>query len=477
MTTKMDTADGQTFEKGNSPVESAMFNAAISIRNTPEAPVDEQELEESRKEIREGMNQFIPPELSKLREEHRIKQEQTDREEVVKVSAEKQHQDLENIDPDSIDLNPDAVRKMLLGQDEELPVREEAPALPFWHEDEDFKSLSTTLTKYGVTAEKLNEVIKKVADKTVVDNSKLVDGVRNELTESKKKVEYLEPENKRLRDIERAAIFDDLDETKERFFVPMNELARDVQTVLDRESTGIKAGSVLYAKNKAAFLSAVEKAGLSDADQARLAEQWRDFQSIRNDFDVAKQEAIQTGVLARSLQISPQTVNKVFQTGLRDLFDMGSEYEYIQRALMDGLDKHPDVSDVISEAGANLEQFVEALKKPQEHLRDRDWLRGFSRFCTKAAHNNKAAAQLSDERRGRREDQALLREALIEVKRLRSAGRGVTGQSSGDGYAKTTDKTAANGNGLTPEQTDEALKRMDLMARGDTSYIDKLLNK
>lgn len=395
-----------------------------------------------------SLDDLIPPELKKLMEDSPSSKEIIKDEEDPPVVTESN----QDKDDTPVDISSEAIDRLLKGEPD--PVVE--PEKPFWHDDEEYIDFSGQLESYGLKKELLDSIVKKVSDKYVVDNSKLLQGLEEKLKESTTKVETLESEQKRLRDMERGLLFDELPEVKTKYGAPMIDAVTDIQTVLEREGASVSVAQILRAKNKSEVLTLIEGAQLPDKDVIRVVEQWRSYKDTELAYSSAKAEAREKGIGAVTSKISEDTIDTVFKNSLSSLIKQ-DEYSYINKAIREGVDKHQDVGNLIGLGKTNTAAFIKALQNPTEYLHSREWLEGLAKYTLDAAHNKHLASQLPAMQAIIKDQKASLEKVVREYRRLAEAAKGISNGST-PGFVKSNSKQSSKDSSLTPEEVDRFSK-------------------
>jgi hypothetical protein len=406
----------------------------------------------------ESLEDLIPIELRKVFQETK-KQDDPVVEPVVEKTTEKDTVP-ENLE--KVDLSTESIEKLLKGDFSEPETKQEEEK-PFWYEDEDYKELTSRLENYGLKDQAIDKVLKKVADRYEIDSGKLVQGLTSQLEEAKKKADVLEAEQKRLRDLERSVLFDQLEETKTKYGAPMIEAVEDIKNVLTREGSKISVNQILQAKNKVELLNLVEGLGLPEKDLVRVMEQWRTYKDTETAYSAAKTEAREKGIGAVTAKISDTTIETIFKNGLRSLIKSRDDYGYIDKAISSGIDKSPEVGNVIGMGKTNAFTFIKALQNPTEHLHSEQWMEGLVKYTLDSAHNKYLADQVPKLRARTSELEENLAKVIVEYKKLAVAAKGLNGSKS-PGFIRN----AENDSSKSELNSKEVLEQF---AKGDYSKL------
>lgn len=408
----------------------------------------------------DSLEDLIPIELRKAFEENTTEGVVVKEEEKKIVDTTSKPKKEEVVAEDDIDLSPENIDKILKG--EEI-TKEEEVVKPFWYEDDDYKELSSRLEAYGLKDEVIDKVLQKVADKYTVDNGKLVQGLEEQLIEAKKKADTLEAEQRRLRDMERGLLFDELPETKSKYGTPMIEAVQDIKGVLDREGAKVSVQQIINAKNKTELLTLIEGSNLSEKDVVRVVEQWRSYKDTETAYYAAKTEAKEKGIGAVTAKISDETVGTIFKNGLRSLLKSKDEYGYIDKAIQEGIDKHQEVGNVIGMGKTNAFSFIKALQNPTEHLHSQEWMEGLVKYTLDAAHNKHLASQLPKLQQKNTEQATLLKKVITEYKKLAAGAKGLNGSKS-PGFVKGSESRRQDSESSVTKEDLEKLAKGDFTA-------------
>lgn len=294
-------------------------------------------------------------------------------------------------DEEDADVTPEDIEKLLSGKKDDEDEAPEEKA--FWAESEDYKELRKTLENIGVDTAGLDKILQHVADKTQIDQSKIIQGLKEDADKSRGSVEQVRGELDRLRQIERAVRFDSSEEVRTKYGVPLQEAAQKIADVLNREGVGVTLQQVLTAKNRSEMASLFDDANLTDKDMATIANQWRTYKEVDTAYRTEKESVQKDLTRALGTTIAPETVDATLKNALGTMLKRDPRFSYVREALDEGLDNHEDVMEMLELASSNFRSFVGALSDPSARLHSEEYLGKLAGFMFDSAHGRLMSAR------------------------------------------------------------------------------------
>jgi len=426
--------------------------------------------EEEEDEVEQDVNHVKPAkpadDLPRFRSRDSEGEDEEDDEDEAPVPPTKA---VESEDSDEdLDLSPEAIDKLIKGDTEAIVKKAVEEDAPFWKEDAKYKSVTQRLSKLGMKTQDIDELIQSVTDKNVVDTSKLVKGLETRAQKAENDAEHYKSEISRLRQIERGAYFDGLEEVREKYGVPMTQAIQEIHSVLKREGISVSVQKLLEADNKTAMISLLDGASLEDTDLSRITNQWRSYKEVEQSYIAAKAEAQKNLKEGISTKIAPETVESILKVSLKDFMGADPKYKYINEAISDDISKHPEVSDLLGVAKANFQNLVQAISNPSETIHNQKYLATLAKYVFDSAHNRlyekKYRVLESDHSKAIDSMKKLVR----QYKKLADSAKGITGARSGVGaVGRNTQKSAA-------KETKRIVKEFEELLKNEKA-IDKII--
>ena len=344
----------------------------------------------------------------------------------------------------------DNIVKELIPDETATTDDQEAP--PFWAENQHYKDLQNHLNYNGTPLSLLEKFARDIADKSTIDNGKLVTGLENEKRSMSAKIADYENEIIRLREVEREAVFDLLPETEEQFSKPMQTSAETIKNILDIEGSPQSLSKILQAKNKTELNQVLRDVDLDTQQLANVTTQWRLFQETKKSLDDARGEAKQNLKGKLSLEIPPERATDIMRKTLIDLMTTDEKFKYIQTGINEGIENHEEVGQVLSTAQSNFSAMLSAITDPHSVVRNPAKLKQIATYVVKAAHNNYYANKVPDLQSKLTQTEEKFRkvaEAYVSLKKaaggkVGNSGLPITGRANGNGTTHSPAKVEAD---------------------------------
>lgn len=454
------------------PIELREAINGANVEEKETTKEEEEEQKETEPEKVEDINTYpIDPEP-----EQEEKEEEEIEEEPAEEPAEEKKEEEKTSPPttdEDLDISPEAIDKLLKG-DIDAVIKKPASKKeekPFWHEDDDYKSLSKQLDNYGVKKGTIDKLIQKVADKHVIENGNLIQGLEKKAIEAEKTTENYKNELIRLQAIEREVRFDTADTTKEKYGIPMSDAAKEIAEVLQREGVNVSLSSVLLAKNKTDMVKILGSHSLEDKDLTKITNQWRNYKELETAYSAARSESTRNLSKALATNISNETVHSILRTSLADFLKNDAKYKYIEDAIKDGVEKHPDITNIIGLAKNNFVNFVNALSSPSEYVHSEKWLSSLAKYSLDSAHNKHIQDKFYILRQEHTKALESLKKIVVQYKKLAGSAKGITG--SGKGVASGKGNSSASTKQM-KKQEDEILSEFKELLKNEKKIDDIL---
>ena len=406
----------------------------------------------------ESIEDLIPEEIRKaLSEQEKTEGSPTDIPEPKTTESTKQAQpagevsgeedDEEEIGTDDSDISQEELAA-ILGEKNEKEATEETG--PSWKAMERYKKVISKIGHTGLRDADLDEMIQEVVDAQVIEvaerNRKL-----DELAQKAVKTnEKLTTEISRLRNIEKGAFFDALDSTQSEFIKPLDNIKVAVKDMLQFEGSDISPNQLLAAKDKAAFTDLIGDIGFAEADLQKLTNLWRSHRELNAKYLISKKEAAKDLSRHLSTTLEDNQLTKVMQNALADLITH-DDFSDIKMGIVEGIDKHKDVGEILTQAQTSFRNLGKALGNPTDAVNDPDFLQGLAQWIIRATRNEFKARESGGLAAKLAETQSQLKKLASAYKKISNSARGVEGKPKGNSSYKGN----SNGKG---ESTEELLK-------------------
>lgn len=371
-------------------------------------------------------------------------------------------------DDEDLDLSPEAIDKLIEGDLEATKKKEKEADTPFWHEDEEYKTLTQRLKKLGIKEDKIDNLIQKVSDKRVTDNANILSGLEDQLEQEKKEKESLATQLQRLKAVERSAHFDTAQETQDKFVIPMQESAREVSNIFNREGIGVPLNDFFAKRNITEAVKLLEGVDLPDKDLANIRNQWRNYKELETSYLAARSSAEKDLKKALNSKISQDTVINILRNSLASIIPTDPKYSYIREAIQDDISKHEDVSNAIGTAKSNFQNIVSALEAPSEYLHNERWLEELGKFMYDAAHNKLMEKRLHDLTVRNKKVEDSFKKFVKHYKKLASSAGGIIGSN---GVAKGPE---AKNSKSTKKEEDKTLREFEALLKNPNKITEIL---
>lgn len=383
-------------------------------------------------------------------------------------------EDNRELTEEDADFSPEALDKLLSDGDVDAIIKkapkvpEETDDLPFWHEDDDYKALSQHLHAYGLEAGDIDKVLRKVVDKSTLDNKTLVDGLNDEISNLKSQYSNTKTEIERLRELERVVRFEESEETKKNYLQPIFSARDEVDAILQREGIKISASDLFQAKDVTGMTKLLGENDLEAKDLNTIRNHFRNYKDLVLKYNADRDAAKQSLKKVLKTNISDDTVKKVFTNQINKMLTENEALGYVRDGLKDRTKIPPDVVNVLVNSEANFKNFVEALNSPQEHVFSPEFLNDLAAYVFNAAHNERMAKvypTIADEN-------SKLKKALVKVSdQYKKLAKGAKGIQGGRGGGAVEFSSRASVKGKTPEQVAKEFKEQ--IESGD--FLDEIL--
>lgn len=383
---------------------------------------------------------------------------------------EESYEESEGDDDEDLSLESESIDKLLSGELDAVSKKKKKSADVeqdediFWHDDEDYTEIVNKLNYSDVDQKELDKLIKKVADKKTLDTSKYVQGLTSELSQLKKSRELLDSEIKRLKEVERAAHFDNSPEVQEKYGKPISDSILAIKDVLDLEGIDVSIREVIDAKDRTSLNRLLEDYAIDDASKTKLQNHWKNYRELQMQYEVDKSEAKNNLKKHLSTNIPEETATKILRNGLANLLKTSEEMKYIQDGIDEGLDKNKEVNDVLALAKQNFFQLVSVLSTPSEYVHNHSWLEGLAKYVVDASHSRNLATKYHSEVKEKQRLEKDLAKVVKAYKKLAGSAKGITGDKNGVGYFKGGSRKADK------ESSAEILEEFNDLLKGKISF-------
>lgn len=341
-----------------------------------------------------------------------------------------------------LDTSPEAIEKLLAGDPDAVEKKqtdsdEDPPTPPPWHEDEEYKKLLTRATAANIKQDELDKIIEAAADKKVLDKAAYIEGLQTKTAELEKIKDMSQSEIARLKRIERAQFFDEQDEIKEKYIKPMTANIREFQRILNLEGHPEHLTKVLNAKSKVELETIINESlpTLSDENLVKLKTTWTNYKESEFGYNKDKNAAQEDGRKAMSTSLTPEQTQEILRRGIAEFIKASPKYSYLDKAIAEGIEKHPDAQEVIQMAKKNFVNMKEALANPSDHVHNPEWMHMLSQFLLDAAHNRHIESKYEVLQRSFAEKEELLTKVTAAYRELVKSAKGITSTKGGTAVA------------------------------------------
>jgi len=422
------------------------------------------------------LDALIPKELKEAAEKAREAEPELKEapKQVAQVDDEEDYEDEEEErtppapinDDEELDLSADAIDALLKGDPDAVKKKaaeEGDDDAPWWATDEDYTNLTKKLSDYGIKPKEIDSLLSKAIDKSTLETNKYATSIKEKLSKTEKEFQALETDYVRLREMEKAVLFDESETTREKYLVPKAQAAQDIQNILEREGVKVSVQQLLNAKNKVEMMNMLGDHNIDDADMNKISTQWRAYKDINVEHAAARNEARKGLQSTLAVNISPELTTKILRNGLLEMIDI-DDFKYIGEAVKD-LDANPEVETMLANANSNFKTLLNAMASPSDYAHNNKWLTQFAKHCYNNAHNSlqaKKAKTLAAENKQLTEN---LKKVVTQYRTLAGSAKGITGRGGAvSDPAPTTRRSEAKKQEKIVENFTELLKGGDISA-------------
>jgi hypothetical protein len=339
------------------------------------------------------------------------------------------YDDEDEEDDDDLDMSPEAVDRLIEGDPDALRKKKAEPIEdePFWHNNEDYAELVKTASYAGFDQQALDKVIQAASDSKVIETGNYVNGLKTKLGEYENSHNMLVEELKRLKNIEKSAYFDNSEEAKTRYTIPLKETESDLKELLEYEGSELEPTEVFSASNRAALNSILADHDLEDASRLKIVNAWKSHRELTSQREEDRKLAKEDLSKSLSTGLPEDVAFKVLQNSLTEFMESAPEYDYIKRGVLDGLNNNPKAAGVVKLAKSNFLNLVKAFGNPGDYVHNNQWRSGLAKFMFDAAHNRTMAQEYTQQQSTYRDMQERFVKLAKKHKQLLKSGKGITG--------------------------------------------------
>lgn len=334
--------------------------------------------------------------------------------------------DITTNEPSEEDVDISDIDGLIAGKTS-VKASEDTPEVPDWHETEEYKNLIKKVGFVnGIKNDDFDKVIKAVVDKKIIESETYKNGLEEKITKAKQTEENLKSEIDRLKNIEKDAFFDNLEETKTKYAEPMSAAAREMIKILDINGVKTDINKLLLAKNLTEFTNLLKNENLDDTDTTQVKNLWRTYQESHRDYIAAKNDARNNLKQHMSSNIPEETVKKIMGSTIAEAMKRDPRFEYIKNGIAQ--DEYPkEVTQVLSRAQQNFANIVQALSNPIDSARNSAWLQRLSEYTLDASHNAAEAAKVPEIIKQKMELEVNLKKLAAAHIKLMNSAKGING--------------------------------------------------
>jgi DNA-binding transcriptional MerR regulator len=338
---------------------------------------------------------------------------------------------------DEIDINPENIDKLLAGDLEAIKKGKKTTAAPEeetfpWHDTEEYKELIKHAKYAGFDQKKIDKLIQEASDKKILDKAEYIKGLEKSKEDLARDTELTKTEVARLKQVERAAYFDTLPETQEKFTKPMSSAIVEMKKILDMEGAPVKVSQLLDAKDRASFVNLIKDIPFTEEDTTRITNIWRSYRALDTEYSTAKLEAQNNLTKFLGTSLPNETVTTVFRNSLGDLLkEADPQYNYIREAVTKDITKYPEVSEIIGRAHANFSNLIKAFGNPKDVIHNPAWLGTMNKFFVESAHHRNMAGKVPDLQAKLAKAEEQLTKVVVKYRDLAKSAKGINGSGPG----------------------------------------------
>lgn len=400
------------------------YKAALEKEEQAEAPAQQVHAKTNGHQQHPALpNEFDLPTIPKTTKQAPAQQQQT-------VAPEEE----EEIDPTTLDLlDSDKIDKLIEGDTEALFLTEEkeqSEEVPFWHEDEDYKQLTQKLTYAGVGSEDIDKIVRKVQEKSIVESATQRQTIETDLINLKKERETLTLQLNKLKELERAVMFDQMQETEEQYSKPQRVIVKEIEKMLKMEGSGLKYEDLLFAENAEKLNAALNDTSFDIPEIKKIRKHWLDFQEIEQSYRAAKNEA--KGNINKLLKAEvPDNVRaSIMKNALSNYIQNDSEeFKPIKEHFL-GIKENESAAQAYVKADHTFTNIVKAFASAPEVVRDTKWLTALSQYVLDAEIKKESHAKALATAKENDILKTNLAKVAIEYRKLKKAAGGIQGHKA-----------------------------------------------
>lgn len=382
-----------------------------------------------------NIEELIPQELRSAHD--KIVDEEIETQSIENPTIQKSSESFEDNDSiiddsENINVSPESIDKLLEGDINALNKKESEQESEeedyYWTKDEEYKDFTNALEYSGFDRAKLDSFIKKIADKSVVDQGNLVNGLRKEVDNAKRQLETYESEIAKSREAMRGIRFDEQEDVQSKYIRPAESNRNKIDSILRQEGAKLNAIQLVNINNKATLLRTLEENGVDESKSKEILTEWRAHQDTATEYNEAKQLAIKNSVSIANAKMTPERFQNILKGSLADMIEH-QEYLSLKTAVTEGIDKHPDMGGVIQKGRNNLSVIIDAIQKGSEALNDSNLMSSFAKYAINAAFVESQANKAAEKTVRIEQLENSLKKLAIEYKKLSSSAGGIKGKA------------------------------------------------
>lgn len=444
-------------------------NSANAGTNGITAPADT-----SNSDVSSSMTDLLPPEIVAAVNKNKsteVAKEPAKEPEKVQAKQDKAPEDaakditVNSDEPPADDIDISDIDSIIAGKQ---PAKaDDAPEVPDWHETDEYKNLLKKVGFVnGVKNEDFDKVIKAVVDKKIVESETYKNGLEEKITKAKQTEENLKSEIERLKNIEKDAFFDSLEDTRTKYGDPMSAAARDLAKILEINDVKADINKVLLAKNLTEFTNLIKDSNMDEQDLTQARTLWRSYNESLRDYNAAKADARTNLKKHMSSNIPEETVKKIMGNTVAEAMKKDPRFEYIKNGISQ--DEYPkEVTEVLSRAQNNFANIAGALSNPIDSSRNGAWLNSLAAYTLDASHNAHEASKVPTLLQEKAKLESDLKKLAVAHTKLMNSAKGING-ANGISRGATSNGANSSDDAQTKEQKAAELKKI-IDGTGDVS--------
>lgn len=299
---------------------------------------------------------------------------------------------------DDLVLNDENITKLLEGDLDAVAknaqqLSDEDADAPGWHNNKSYTDLLEKVNYTGVTQEQLDAIITEASDTKVLQNGKYTTGLKDKVTELENAKEVSILELDRLREIERLAHFETSEDVTSKYAKPMDTAANEVAKILEFEGIPLQAQQIMGVTDRASLNNMLADYTMDDDARMKLTNQWKSYREMAVSYTADRTEAKKDLSKYLGTNLDSKVANKILQNSLSEFMQSDEKYAYIKDGILGGIDKNPEVSNVLANGKNNFLNILQALGAPSDYVHNDKWLDGLAKYMLDAAHNKSKTDQ------------------------------------------------------------------------------------